>query len=528
MMLWIALAWGAPWSDGTEAAIGETSGWTNKTALADLNGDGRLDLLFANGGDYASPGDPEQSQIFFNNGDGTFTDRSDEVLGTLVGHTRAIKAADLNGDGFVDLFLANAYGMASFLLLGDGSGGFAEHPELLPDVAGSFGDVEVGDVDGDGDLDLALADWGTGNPMSNEGGSVQVWINDGGEFSVAATPSVPRGMSWDMELADVDNDADLDALMSCKVCDGGALLLNDGAGVFTDASDQLPQSANNYDYEAMDLDGDGDLDLTTINDGAGLQETVLENDGGTFTDVSASWWPESENLGLDDNVLVYLDYDSDGDADLLVGSLSEPDRLLLNDGTGTLALVTEQVLDGPDSYGTLGMAVGDLNEDGRSDVVMSQGEVDWPELIFFGTDAPVDTAPPVIALLTEGLSDGAEIRSIARVHDNHSPISNVEFSRVDLEWEDDAGAAHTEAMTWMGEYLWQVTWTGTAVRARVCADDAAGNEACSDWTGADNGDTDANDDPPPSCGCRSGTVAFGWALTAFPFVIQLMRRRRNQ
>ncbi len=77
-----------------------------------------------------------------------------------------------------------------------------------------------------------------------------------------------------LELVDVDNDADLDVLVSCKRCPGSYLFRNDGNGVFTDDPRGLPQYTNNYELEPMDLDGDGFLDLVTINDGEIVGRTV--------------------------------------------------------------------------------------------------------------------------------------------------------------------------------------------------------------------------------------------------------------
>ncbi|WP_419941210.1 FG-GAP repeat domain-containing protein [Candidatus Palauibacter sp.] len=171
------------WYDATADFLPPTAEWTNKVELADIDGDGRIDLLFANGGNYSEPGD----------------------------------------------------------------------------------------VDGDGDLDLVLADWGPGNNMTNAGGRTRLWLNDGaGRFTDATEGRMPATLvrfSWDLELVDVDDDFDLDALVSCKRCGGSLLFRNDGTGAFEEDPRALPQYTNNYEFEAMDLDGDGFLDLVTINDG---------------------------------------------------------------------------------------------------------------------------------------------------------------------------------------------------------------------------------------------------------------------
>jgi hypothetical protein len=71
------------WVDATDALLAPTAEWTNKVELADLNGDGRLDLLFANGGDYSTPGTPERNRAFYNAGPGKpFVERTREVFGS--------------------------------------------------------------------------------------------------------------------------------------------------------------------------------------------------------------------------------------------------------------------------------------------------------------------------------------------------------------------------------------------------------------------------------------------------------------
>jgi FG-GAP-like repeat len=461
------------WTDVTTEAIGKTGEWTNKLELADIDVDGDVDLLFANGGDSDSPGRRVLNYVFANDGNGVFEDVSIQVLGDRPGLTRVIKVHDLNGDGLPDIFLGGAFQTASRLFLGRGGLDFEEVTEAaLPTDKLSVGDAEAGDVDGDGDLDLVLSDWGRTDSSENEGAVPRLWLNDGqGRFTdVTDTriPPGPVGSSWELELVDVDNDFDLDLLVSCVACFGSRLYHNNGAGRFTDVFWMLPQYPNNYDFEPIDLDRDGFLDLVTINDGAEEEEHVFLADGkGGFKNGTPIFWPRSANLGIDDNMAVVLDSESDGDPDILIGSLNGPDRLLLNDGTGRLSLRTD-VFQGAHTSGTLAIGVADLNGDRRLDVVQAQGDVNVPEKVYFGTGIPRDTAAPVIGPVV-----AADGMVLARVHDNKSPTSPSDWESVQL-----IGPEGPIPMQWYGEYLWRAP-AGPAGEYRVCATDRAGNQACS-------------------------------------------------
>lgn len=472
-------AFAGAWHDVTDDALGETADWTNKVEVADVDLDGDVDLLFANGGDYESPGTPVASRVFLNDGSGHFEDATGKVLGGFKGLTRVVKAADLDGDERPDLVLGTTYSTRSHLFLSRGDRWLDVTGDHLPADRLSVGDLEPGDVDGDGDLDLVLADWGKGSPMTNDGGRVRLWLNDGsGRFSDATgsrMPSTLVGFSWDLELVDVDNDWDLDVAVSCKTCPTSLLYVNDGRGRFTDVSDKaMPAFTNNYEFATVDLDADGFLDLVTINDGdaraLGAAEHVFRNDGtGRFTDVTDDWWPEESNPGYDDNVVVGLDVESDGDADFLVGSLDGPDRLLVNDGTGRLALA-DQVFDSEPSRGPLGMAAADLNGDGLLDVVESQGEAPGfeSERVYVGTDvlAP-DTANPVVRVGRDGP------RVVARVHDNRTPYAAADWRSVVVRWNGGR-----TPLRWYGENLFRADVPREATAVEVCATDRAGNQTC--------------------------------------------------
>jgi hypothetical protein len=476
----------ALWVDATAATIGATTGWTNKVEIADVDDDGDLDILHANGGLYDRPGPPEAQRVLLNQGPGRpFLDATRDVLGPDPMLARVIKARDVNADGFTDLVIGNTYQTQSRLFVGSGDGRFEDATRLLPEMALSVGDLEVGDVDGDRDLDIVLADWGEGSPMSNAGAPVRLWRAGEGRWvdDSASMPTQPIGFSWDLELVDVDLDWDLDLAVSCKMCDTSRLYLNDGAGVFTDVSaERLPATSNNYELEAMDLDGDGYPELVTINDGPptsrGFTEHVFRNTGGSFDDATASWWPPAQNPGYDDNLALFLDADSDGDADVLVGSLDGPDRLLRNDGTGALTLGSG-AFSGPPTPGTLGMALGDLDGDGRLDVAEGQGEVADPDHVFLGTEAlPVDTAAPRIEAIAVRPAGEGTVEVLARVHDTMTPVAPWQFASLTARLGDDE-----HPLAWSGDRLWRaiLPWTGalpSASAVSVCAEDRAGNEAC--------------------------------------------------
>jgi uncharacterized protein (TIGR03382 family) len=474
------------WVDDTAGTIGTTAEWSNKVELADLDGDGKVDILFANGGNYYSAGTPEPQRVFRNTTvppgtNPTFVEITDTVFGkNHLRLSRVIKVRDVDADGDQDIFVGGAHGTASELWLQQGNGAFGDFSASnLPQDLLTLGDAEFGDVDGDLDLDLVLADWG-GNPTAVDGGQTRLWLNDGDGVFTDATSQLPVdlvGMSWDLEVLDVDDDRDLDILVSSKLDARGRLYLNDGAGTFTDDSAaRLPAHTNNYEYEPMDIDADGDLDLVTINDGPGLGETVLVNDGdGNFTDETAARLGAAD-IGEDDNVIAFLDVDADEDADFLIGSLSGPDRLLLNDGTGVFTL--DQTVMPSGTPGTLGLAVADLNGDGRLDVVQAQGEVDDPDKVQFAdSSVAVDAAPPTLRIIHRATEEDLEV--VVRIHDRKSPSLAHDWTAVELEIVSTTSTEFIP-MSWRGEYLWVSTLPSgdPDISYRICATDAAGQMRC--------------------------------------------------
>ncbi|MBL8756756.1 MAG: VCBS repeat-containing protein [Planctomycetes bacterium] len=472
------------WHDVTATTIGATDDWSNKVELADLDGDGRVDVLFANGGDYEAPGAHVPSRVFRNVASGPWPEITQQVFGDATFFARVVKVRDVDGDGRADVFVGCTFGTQSRLFLGAADGRWTDATARLPQQPLSIGDAEFGDVDGDGDLDLLLADWGPGSPMQNAGARPRLWRNDGkgGFVDVAdALPDWAVRFCWELELLDVDGDFDLDLLASSKRSPGSFLAHNDGSGKFTDASARLPQFTNNYEFEPMDVDGDGVLDVVTINDGVAPRrfcEHLFLGDGkGGFRDATEANWPAADNPQFDDNMVAFLDFDSDGDADFLIGSLDGPDRLLVNDGKGRFQ-AGAPVFAGDPTNGTLGIALADLDRDQRLDVVHAQGEVKGAlaDKVFFGKAIARDTAPPFVGVLhvQSGAAGGPAVVSV-RVHDRKSPCMPFDWQKVVLRVTRD-GSASEVPLQWYGEFLWRAPVSAVAgVTVQVVATDAAGN-----------------------------------------------------
>ncbi|HEY5924558.1 MAG TPA: VCBS repeat-containing protein [Kofleriaceae bacterium] len=516
------------WQDATTTCIGTTAQWTNKVEVADVDGDGKVDLLLANGGNYSSAGTAEATRVFKNTwgSAASCAEISAEAVGGFTGLSRMIKAADIDNDGDLDLLTGGAYQTQPRLFKREGTG-WMDATAQLPQQMTSIGDAEFGDVDNDGDLDIVLAEWGAGNPSTNTGGRTRLYLNALGTFTEATTAQMPTELvrwSWDLELADVDNDWDLDVLVACKSCTTSYLFRNDGTGRFVNDGAALPHFANNYEFEPMDIDADGDLDLVTINDGPSVTEHIFVNRGdGTFTDETAMRLTGTANpAGADDNVAVWLDYDNDGDPDLLIGSLGA-DRLLANDGTGKFTLVAGATPN--DTNATLGLAVADFDGDGRIDLLQGQGEImnslaDKVQLA--STEVQIDTLPPVVQARSEMVGNVV----FARVHDSIGPSHVHDFQKLVV-----MSGVKEIPMRWSGGMLWSAAIPIDAFAAsyEVCATDRRGNKACASTAAVPEGtpaDYVPGTDPPGGGGgcCDTRSDARG-GLVLCALVALTWRRR---
>ncbi len=319
--------------------------------LADLDGDGKVDLVSAKGSNsYLYPAAPV-AEVSFGNGDGTFSGTQSYNLGE---NTTRMDVGDVNGDGAPDLVFATSQDILVFL--NGGNRTFSGPLRFDPTVP--LAAFIVADVNGDGRSDLIFSD-----------GSVVFNFADGGRVGVAlGTPTgaftapvfYKTALFPDKpQVGDLNGDGLMDLVVPSN--HGIDLLLGDGNGSFHRES--WPASSSGTSAMLADLNRDGKLDLILVNDGSGPAEGSIPylrvhtgHGDGTF---SAPRLYDSPN-GQD--VLGVADVNGDGAPDLVMSDLT----VLLGDGFGSLR--SSPITRSPN---TSSVVTGDFNRDGKPDLAVT-------------------------------------------------------------------------------------------------------------------------------------------------------------
>ncbi|MEL6341937.1 MAG: VCBS repeat-containing protein [Myxococcota bacterium] len=229
---------------------------TNGLDTADLDGDGLPEVILAQKG---------QNAVWSADGQGGFVDVTADWLPEVDDSSQDAELADLDGDGDLDLVFANEGG-DNRVLFNDGrafiEGVFPTAP------AEETREIDAGDLDGDGDLDLVIANvgWGVGPPQD------RVLFNAGDGTFVEGASTLPEDgyNTLDVDLVDLDDDGDLDVLRANSALVSNRLVeapfeawINDGAGGLSMAGEDLlvRVDGKGLDVEVGDLNGDGLSDL---------------------------------------------------------------------------------------------------------------------------------------------------------------------------------------------------------------------------------------------------------------------------
>jgi len=333
----------------------------------DFDRDGDIDLAFCSCGNYPQPG---SLVVLRNAGDGTFLAPVPVLLGAP--DPIDLFTADLDGDGDIDAAVAhNEPGSSRLVILrNNGSGGFAVAHTYAPATLGTA--LTGGDLDADGDVDLVVTDgWGGAD-------NVHVRFNDGtGQFAAGETFSA-GSFAHGVVAGDVDGDGDLDLAVANQGNDNVSVLVNDGAGGFPELRN-YPVGLNPRPLCGHDFDGDGRLDLAAGRvDGVSL----LRNDGeGGFAAAGEIPVPGAVSA------LAVLDADGDGDVDLAAACWNE-NRIWVarNDGSGAFAAAAGH----PVGTGPSGLVAAELNGDQTVDLAFPIWELNRAEVLYNAAGAGVE------------------------------------------------------------------------------------------------------------------------------------------
>jgi hypothetical protein len=475
------LARAQQFQDQTATRLPAQAVWSEEVDAGDVDGDGDLDLVYAKGNGFSAAGTPQQNTLLINVGGGVYVDQTSTRLPPFLDNSKDVDFVDVDGDGDLDLVVANGFNQQPRLYLNDGSGVFTDATAThFPTITLNSFSSSAADVDADGDLDLAFTDSGA-STFGGAGGLARLFINDGtGHFTdetATRMPSTTVVGAVDADFADVDGDFDLDLFVVSRDGTPSKLYLNDGTGVFTTSATPLPpDGTGTYEYEIGDVDGDLDADVFVVGI-SGLTEGTFVNDGsGVFTTGVGA---VVGNLSSDDNDAALGDLDDDGDLDCIVGALSTSERVFFNNGSGTFTYAAGSITAFVDS--SLDGELADVDGDGDLDYLSAVGESGaFQNRLYINTSATAaDTHPPTFRLppLSSTTAFGNIVVRVG-VMDVMTTDGDPRYGSVVLNWTV-SGVPGSAPMTWAGRDLFQAVIPGVPFGAPVVLSatcvDRAGN-----------------------------------------------------
>jgi len=329
--------------------VSETS---SNASIGDLNGDGKPDIVLVKGRHWQLT-----TKIFLGDGKGHFTPGPPLPSNATKSYSGSL--VDMTKSGNLDIVLSNDAPDPKLVLVNDGTGRFT--------IGGTYGDPKwptrnaaVGDLNGDGFPDIAVANRGATSYLCNNDGKLHFQCNP-----LRNTPSAAS-----IVIRDIDGDGLNDVVFPCRDNCQSRIFFN--RNLDGDGRPWGPANASIRAIAVADLNGDGHPDIAACPERLGC--FVYLNDGkGNFGPGIQFQKPQAQPYSM-----IAADLNGDGHPDVIVGYVGAPGVIYYNDGTG-------KKFD-PHSFGDgqgaiYGMAAGDINGDGRLDLVAARS--DAPSFLLF-------------------------------------------------------------------------------------------------------------------------------------------------
>jgi len=385
-------------------------------AFLDYDNDGWMDIYLVNSGkcDFFTPSAPLSNALYKNNRDGTFTDVTVKAGVAGGGYGQGVAVGDYDGDGFPDMYVTQ-YGN-SILYHNNGDGTFRDVTEKAGVAAPGWASSAVWfDYDNDGRLDLFVGQFAEFSKELNKPCGIHEdgrrhycipkvysgkpsWLfhnNGDGTFTdVSRESGIANhlGKVWGVVATDINNDGLMDLWVSNDTV-GNFLWVNRGNGKFDEIADtagvaysETGRARSGMGVDSADFTNDGWMGLFVANLDRENFALYKNNRDETFDDIAPSTGVAKATRFLSGWGLKFFDYDNDGNIDLLLANGNPDDLIALLHGDVTYeeplllfhnsdhAFENVSAQSGPvfaKQLSARGMAIGDFNNDGGTDVLVA-------------------------------------------------------------------------------------------------------------------------------------------------------------